>query len=105
MAALLPAELPGRMILTMRNQVVTTDQVNQAKIGLAVLIVMLCAYAGAGLGLFVMNLVLGMKAMAVWNAAWLLFVPWFAIRTVYELRRSNRVLRALAGDRCPGHTL
>lgn len=79
----------------MRDQVMTDEQIRQAKNGLRWLIVMMSAYVATGAVLFALNLIYGMRPMAVWNAAWLLCVPWFTVRSVYELRRSNRALKSL----------
>jgi hypothetical protein len=77
----------------------TPEQIRQARDGLSALIVVMSAYVGAGLGLFAMAIVYGPAKLAVWNLAWLLFVPLFAIWAVCELRRSNRALRTLADER------
>ena len=82
----------------------TDDEIRQAKDSLGRFVMALAAYFGFGVGLFVMVVVYGPDKLAVWNLAWLLFVPLFAVRAVCELRRSNRALRALA-DEPPGRAL
>ena len=57
-------------------------------------IVGLCSYAGIGVGLLVMNLVLGWYALAVWNLAWLIWAPLFAYWGISQARQMNRAIRS-----------
>lgn len=57
-------------------------------------IVALCSYAGIGVGLLVMNLVLGWYALAIWNLAWLIWAPLFTCWGIGMARQVNRAMRS-----------